>query len=107
MIEYTVKVQNNGNRLWYLDDKLHLHDGPAIEYADGGKLWFINDQLHREDGPAVEYADGYKEYYLNGKQVTKAEHKTVTQPVKEMTLEQAVDQFIKYVQIVKGNNNGY
>ena len=96
MIEYTVKVFNNGSEYWYLNDKLHredgpavkhlsgdelwyidgkLHriDGPAIEYNTGSKFWYKNGELHREDGPAVEYVDGYKEWYLNGIEFTEEE----------------------------------
>jgi hypothetical protein len=36
--------------------------------------WYLDDKLHRVDGPAVEWADGYKSWYLNGIQVTEAEH---------------------------------
>ena len=54
-------------RYWYLNDKYHREDGPAIEYADGDRVWYLNGKLHREDGPAVEWADGTKEWYLNGK----------------------------------------
>ena len=50
MIEYTVKVSDDGIKAWYLDDK-----------------------LHREDGPAVERSDGYKAWYLNGKELTEQE----------------------------------
>ena len=35
--------------------------------SDGSKRWFLNDKLHRTDGPAVEYPDGSKFWYLNGK----------------------------------------
>ena len=55
MIEYTVKVYNNGTKAWYL-----------------------NDKIHREDGPAVELANGDKSWYLNGKKLTEAEHKAAT-----------------------------
>ena len=65
MIEYTVKVR-----------------------ADGTKEWYLNDKLHREDGPAIEYDNGYKAWYLNDKEVTKEEHKRMTSPVVEMTMEE-------------------
>ena len=55
MIEYTVKVWDNG-----------------------GKSWFLNGKYHREDGPAVECADGYKYWWLNGEMVTEEEHKKRT-----------------------------
>ena len=43
---------------------LHREDGPAVEYANGDKCWYLNDKLHREDGPAVEYANGDKVWYI-------------------------------------------
>lgn len=60
---YITKIRT---KLYYLNDKLHREDGPAVEYIDGCKQWYINDKLHREDGPAVEYANGNKSWYLNG-----------------------------------------
>ena len=78
MIEYTVKVWNDGAKKWYLNGKLHREDGPAIEWADGDKEWYLNGKRHREDGPAVEYASGAKWWYLSGKLVTEEEHKRLT-----------------------------
>ena len=52
---------------WYINDKLHRTDGPAIEYINGDKHWFLNGKFHRTDGPAIEYKDGTKRWYLNGK----------------------------------------
>jgi len=59
-------VSANGCKLWYLNDKSHREDGPAVEYADGSNAWFINGKYHREDRPAVEYANGTKYWYING-----------------------------------------
>src|SRR5271165_3006703 len=67
MIEYTVKVHDNGTREWRLNDHLHRTDGPAVEYANGDKAWYLNGKLHRIDGPACEQANGTKSWYLNGK----------------------------------------
>jgi N-acetylneuraminic acid mutarotase len=72
MIEYNVKVYDDGDKEWYLNGNLHREDGPAIEYDNGDKYWYLNGKLHREDGPACEYSDEYsddgdKEWYLNGK----------------------------------------
>ena len=41
--------------------------------ADGTKRWYLNDKCHREDGPAVECADGSKRWYLNDRLLTEAE----------------------------------
>ncbi len=70
-IEYTVKVYMDItgwylNR-WYLNNKLHRENGPAIEYADGSREWWLNGELHRKDGPAIEDRNGYKAWFLNGK----------------------------------------
>jgi hypothetical protein len=73
MIEYTVKVDANGNKNWLLNGKLHREDGPAIEDASGNKFWWLNGERHREDGPAIEWADGDKEWYLNDEELTEAE----------------------------------
>jgi hypothetical protein len=32
----------------------------------GNKRWYLHNKLHRVDGPAVEYADGHKSWWLNG-----------------------------------------
>ncbi len=68
MIEYTVRVYGDGDRTeWYLNDKRHRVDGPAVEWADGSKEWYLNDKRHRVDGPAVEWTSGSKYWYLDGK----------------------------------------
>ena len=41
---------------------------------DGSKEWYVDDKLHRTDGPAVEWADGAKAWSLHGKRLTEAEH---------------------------------
>ena len=33
----------------------------------GTKFWFLNGKLHLEGGPAIEYPSGEKHWYLNGK----------------------------------------
>ena len=103
MIEYTVQVYPDGEKLWYLNGELHREDGPAVAWSDGTKHWYLNGKHHREDGPAselpsgtnlwylhgeyhrengpaIEYSDGTKEWWLNGKQVTEEEHRQQTQP---------------------------
>ena len=67
MIEYTVRVYDNGDKWWYLNGKRHREDGPAIERASGGKAFYLNGKVHREGGPAVEWADGEKEWYLDNR----------------------------------------
>jgi len=64
-----LKIDEYGNKEWWLNGKLHREDGPAIENSNGSKMWFLNGKLHREDGPAIEYRNGDKYWYLNGKQV--------------------------------------
>jgi len=61
------KIDDNGEKHWYKNDKFHRIDGPAIEYTNGSKYWYKNGKCHRINGPAVEYADGTKFWYRNGK----------------------------------------
>ncbi len=63
----TLKIDGLGTKRWYLGDKPHREDGPAIEYANGHKQWCKHGEFHRKDGPAIEYADGTKVWYINGK----------------------------------------
>ena len=86
MIEYTVKVFNNGNRYWYLNGQLHREDGPACEYAGGSRCWYLNGQLHREDGPAAEFTNGIREWWLNDEEYTEKEFLKKTAKVKELTV---------------------
>ena len=103
MKTYKVEVSDDGSKHWYLNDKLHREDGPAVdwadgykawylngkrhredgpasEYASGNKVWFLNGKLHREDGPACEYSSGSKAWYLNGKQLSEAQFNAHTKP---------------------------
>jgi hypothetical protein len=126
MIEYIVKVYDNGTRcwynqngqrhredgpaiewadgtkIWYRNGQCHREDGPAIEYANGTKIWYRNGQCHREDGPAVECADGTKEWWLNGKKVTEKEFNRRTSKVKELTVAEISELLGYEVKVVKG-----
>jgi len=80
MKTYTVKIHDNGTKYWYLNNKLHRTDGPAVEFADGTKEWYLNGKRHRTDGPAVELANGIKEWYLNDKHLTESQWRKAVQP---------------------------
>lgn len=73
MKTYIVKVDDYGTKHWYLDDKFHREDGPAVESANGTKYWYLNGKIHRKDGPAVEYANGTKYWFLDGVSYTEAD----------------------------------
>ena len=64
-----LKIDEYGNKYWYLNGKLHRINGPAIEYTNGTKRWYLNGKKHRIDGPAIEWPDGNKSWYLNGEKV--------------------------------------
>jgi len=66
MIE-TFRINFDGTKCWFLNDKLHRTNGPAMEFVSGTKFWFLNDKRHRTDGPAVEWYDNYmtKWWYLS------------------------------------------
>lgn len=64
--------ENNGNVHWYLNNKLHREDGPAVEMSDGTQIWYRKNIKHRVDGPAVIHSSGYVEYWLYGNRVEKS-----------------------------------
>lgn len=57
----------NGNKEWWINNKLHREGSPAIESENGREEWFINGLRHRLDGPAVKWIDGSYFWYKNGK----------------------------------------
>ena len=59
----------SGIKIWFLNNKYHRIDGPAIECANGSKCWYQDGEHHRIDGPAIDYIDGYKEWWINGKKL--------------------------------------
>jgi hypothetical protein len=71
-------IDNGGTKRWYLNDKYHRTDGPAIEHLNGNKLWYLNDKLHRTDGPAIEYNNGNKYWYLNDIELSQEEYLRTT-----------------------------
>jgi hypothetical protein len=67
MINYN-RIKKYEDRIYYyLNDKLHRIDGPAIENICGDKWWYQNNLLHRIDGPAVDHSDGHKAWFKNGR----------------------------------------
>jgi hypothetical protein len=59
--------EDDYDKFWYVNNKLHRKDGPAVKYADGDKHWYINGKRHRENRPAIKYANGDKCWYVNNK----------------------------------------
>lgn len=101
VIEYTVKVFDNGDRYWYLNDKRHREDGPAIEYSNGSRWWYLNGKLHREDGPAMEFTNGTRRWYLNDEEYTEEEFLKKTAKVKELTIAE-IESLLGYqIKVVK------
>jgi hypothetical protein len=67
MENYNRFEQYENKICYYLNDKLHRKDGPAIEASNGTKYWCKEGLLHRDDGPAAEHFNGSKVWYKNGK----------------------------------------
>jgi len=86
MKEYTIKVDDDGTKYWYLNGNLHREGGPACEYPNGTKIWYLNGNLHREDGPAIEYPSGHKFWYLNGTNYTEEEFWNKVNPGKHLSI---------------------
>ena len=91
MKTYIVYVDDYGTKRWFLNDKLHREDGPAVEYVNGSKEWYLNGKCHRVDGPAVEYDYGTKYWFLNGVEYTESEWSKQTQKVKSSCVGKIVE----------------
>jgi len=101
VIEYTVKVDDNGDRYWWLNGKRHREDGPAVECANGMRCWYLNGKRHREDGPACEYANSNRYWYLNGVEYGEEEFNKKTLKAKELTVAE-IEELLGYpVKVVK------
>ena len=59
-------IDCEGTKRWFLGNKIHRKDGPAVEYTNEARFWWLNGKLHRDDGPAAEWSDESKAWYLNG-----------------------------------------
>lgn len=44
----------------------------------GNKRYYLNDKRHRENGPAVKLANGYVECWIDGKCLNQEEYKSLT-----------------------------
>ena len=43
-------------------------------YDDEGVKWYLNDKLHKTNGPAVIYFNGNEAWFLNGIEYTEEQH---------------------------------
>jgi len=60
-------VDESGTKRYYLNNKYHREDGPAIEFLSGTKLYYIHGKLHREGNlPACEWSNGEKQWRIHG-----------------------------------------
>jgi hypothetical protein len=59
-------VDPYGDKFYYLNNRLHREDGPAIEFVGGDTVWYLNGKRHRVGGPAVETTSGTKKWFYNG-----------------------------------------
>jgi len=50
----------NGYKYWYVDNRLHRENGPAIEHSNGYKQWWLYNKHYLEP-------DYYRELYNRGK----------------------------------------
>ena len=75
-------IDKYGDKRWYLNDKRHRTDGPAIEYSNGSKFWYLNGEYHRTDGPAIEYNNGNKLWYIHGHELSEEQYLRTTRNIK-------------------------
>jgi len=76
MENYAYKEVDQYGTVSYVNSKGQYHrlDGPACEWVNGDKVWWVNDKIHRLDGPAIVYSNGYNEWWINHKGYLKPKH---------------------------------
>ena len=72
-------VYHSGSKFWYQHGRRHREDGPAIELWTGTKEWFNHGVRHREDGPAIIWSSGLVEWWIDGRLLTENQFKQLTQ----------------------------
>lgn len=65
MVPWT--INQDSQRLWYIEGQLHRVDGPAIENEDGSEEWYQHGLRHRDGGPAIIAPNGTQAWYWYGK----------------------------------------
>lgn len=85
-------INAQGDSEWYVNNKLHRLEGPAIIDSKGNQYWFKEGRLHREDGPAVEKIDGTQRYYMNGVEKKLSHSVTTTKTAKKTKKIKTVDE---------------
>jgi hypothetical protein len=79
-----LEINEWGTKRYYLNDKLHREEGPAIEYPCGDKEWFQNGLYHRLDGPAIEWYNGSGWWYFHGKRIECSSQKEFENKIAEL-----------------------
>jgi hypothetical protein len=63
-IDETTKAKH-----WFLGDKLHREDGPAIEYVDGNEWHYYNDEYIDNWSSEIKQTDWSRFWYINGQRI--------------------------------------
>lgn len=83
-------VVADGTKIWYLDNKRHRINGPAIEYCDGYKAWYQHDKRHRIDGPAIIHTNRVNEWWINDRKIGSDEE--ITRWIKENNIDLTLEE---------------
>jgi hypothetical protein len=71
IVSKSIKKECPGSTEWRNEKgQWHREDGPAVEWSNGDEEWYINDKLHRINGPAVDFEKSdYTEWWVNDVQI--------------------------------------
>lgn len=59
-------IDTDGSIEWWLNDKLHREDGPAVIWPNGRTEWWLHGKVHRKDGPAISGGNSGEFWMQNG-----------------------------------------
>ena len=88
------KYDQYGYTCYYKKNTKLYHNpyGPAVISKSGYKEYYIEDRLHRLDGPAMIYSndEGQGAYYINNKRLTKKQFETHPERLKYLGKEHLI-----------------
>ena len=67
--------------IWHNElGQISREDGlPAVECPEGNE-YYVDDKRHNTNGPAIEWSDGRKSYFINDEELTYEQWRAATRP---------------------------
>lgn len=89
-------IEDDGEKKWLYNGRLHREDGPAIICEDGSEFWYLHGKYHRTNGPAVIFSNGNTFWFIDDKMISS---KKMYQTILDLSDEDILLLILKYGEI--------